>query len=73
MYRFFKATIQPEADKLTALIDGKRIVRIPVKQAIEVKYIPSEYVAYRSISLFGGVYKVSKPRVETSIRFMEAW
>ena len=51
----------------------QQITRIPVKYSISVKYEPTEYKGYRSVSLFGGTYKVTKPRVETSIRFMEVW
>jgi len=46
-------------------------MRIPVKYMIDVKYTPTVYKAYQSISLFGGVYKITKPQTKTSLRFME--
>lgn len=45
-------------------------MRITVWSHIEVKEIPSTYVLYKSISLFGGIYKVKQPTKVTHL-FLE--
>lgn len=46
-------------------------MKITVWSHIEVKEIKTVYRGYQSLSLFGGIYKVKKPKVIRHITFLE--